>query len=611
MTGLELTALKPLAGLLTKPLGDLYSLATGQARTVIKKWQAAGQLDQIAQQIANVELVRTITSLSPVPLSMFYFPSSVVPGLQHGRNVPKSRVSSLDDLSLNKNVMIAGTVGQGKSVFMRYLCLQELKAGKRIPVFVELREIDETRDLTACIKHKLTLLGFDDLTDEILAFLLSGNALTIFLDGFDEIKREYVIRTQQALQVLLAKYAKTRWVISSRFGSLGQHLNIIPDLQFFSLAPLHADDLEPFLEKLGVEKDHRQELVGAVASSSSKIQEVLTTPLMVTLLNMTFGTSVNIPATLHEFYEEMFTILVSRHDGTKPSYSRQKVTSLTNGELQSCFEHFCYFSKQFGVSLSDEHFATCVRKVLKVTGHSFTVEGFRTDLTDTVCLMMPDGLKTAFIHKSIQEFFGAYFIKHHENQEQVVSLYRGFRGQRLITWQQEVGFLRQVDPIRFAKYMQLPSIDAFLGSIAYKTKAQVKISKASFTTLISSLNVLVASRDAKGEVDWRTLKNANYVTTIDNPRLDFVVHQYLSAIRVYVYPFLNGFSELEAAYAAARASGVQAISLQKYLKLNDEAFQIIYRKTLEFANKMQRERERVGKFVADRDQNYANGLDID
>ncbi|WP_124516057.1 NACHT domain-containing protein [Burkholderia stagnalis] len=368
-----------------KPLEDAYGAATGVVKSLIKKWNVAGVRDSIVQKIEDVELVRTIFRSELVRLSTFYYPSSVFEAEDYKK--PPRLVNKLDEMSESGNVLIFGTVGQGKSMFMRYLSISELREGRRIPIFAELRNVDEKINVIGLVKSTMEMKGFVGIDDEALDFLLGNGGFSIFLDGFDEVKRQYALSTYQEIAKLCIKFPKTRWVISSRPGVMAGSLETIPGMNRLRLMQLREADFDPFLEKLGLEDAHRRKLLGAIHASSSDVKGILTTPLMITLLKETFGVSANIPNNLHDFYEALFHVLAWRHDDIKDMYQRERATSLSNAELQEAFEAFSYLSKEYGVSLTDAQFAGCAKEASKLSGKSFTSEGLKSDLTGVVCLM--------------------------------------------------------------------------------------------------------------------------------------------------------------------------------------------------------------------------------
>jgi hypothetical protein len=387
--------------LLQKPIEDLCQGATGLIKGIGKKWQAAGIADSIVQRVEDLERVRTMFSNEPVALSSFYYPSKVH-SAQHARS-PMS-VNSLTDLNKDGNVLIAGTLGQGKSMFMRHLCVQEAKTASSVPLFIELRGIDGENGIDSLLRNALQLLGFTDIDGTILAFLFLSGRFVVFADGYDEVKREFALQTQHDMTLLMNQYPATRWIVSTRPGSLADHLQTVPNLRHYYLTPLTEDDFSPFLENLKIPAEQRLRLLSEIKGSQTQVKGVLTTPLMLTLLVETFGSGARIPNNLHDFYVSIFIVLVWRHDNLKPMFQRQRATSLSNGDLQDVFEAFAFLTKEFGVSLNDEQFAEASKNAARICNKEFHPEGLKNDLTDAVCLMMRDGLKTAFIHRAFKSF---------------------------------------------------------------------------------------------------------------------------------------------------------------------------------------------------------------
>src|SRR5262249_49668314 len=117
-----------------KPLEDLYEGAKGAVKAKIKCMTAESRIKEIRRCVTDVQKVKTMWRIDKaVKLLTFYYPSKV-----RVDNTPKT-INSIAEISESERFVIQGTVGQGKSIFLRYLCIKELNAAKRIPVFLELR----------------------------------------------------------------------------------------------------------------------------------------------------------------------------------------------------------------------------------------------------------------------------------------------------------------------------------------------------------------------------------------------------------------------------------------------------------------------------------------
>ncbi|WP_454692000.1 NACHT domain-containing protein [Achromobacter aloeverae] len=493
-SGIAIAALK-------QPLEALWRGLTKVALDAQKKWKIDEIEAKLATRVCELDRVRTILSGdAPVPLSSFYYPSRV---RSSSTGTLKNCVRTIDDIEPVGPILLSGTLGQGKSVFMRYLALMEALKGERIPVLIELRGLDAKTTLQSLLLSSLSTIGFSNIDSETLDHLLHQGKLVIFADGFDEVRREWILALRADISTLMSRHPATRWIISSRPGSLSAHLNALPSLHYYSLVPLKEEDHEPFLTKLQIEPEKRNAILNEIKKSSMDIKGVLRTPLMLTLLVATFNQSNGLPTTLHDFYLLLFNVVMWRHDGLKPMYQRERATTLSTQEMQDVFESFCYFSKDFGVSLSDEQFSKCARNSAKYTQKIFSSEGLRADLTENICLMMPDGLKTAFIHKGIQEFFAATFVKNCTVPHFIESFYKRVgTGAKLSTWQQEINFLEKIDRFRYLQHFRLPAIESSLEALGYVPGQHGSPSKANIRKFISNLapTVVQVTNEGKSKI---------------------------------------------------------------------------------------------------------------
>jgi hypothetical protein len=183
---------------------------------------------------------------------------------------------------------------------------------------------------------------------------------------------------------------------------LRQHFADLPYMQQYEISPLTERDYAGFFAKIGTAPETTERLIRSIEKSNAQIKNLLSTPLMLTLLVLTCGQKQDLPDTLPEFYDSLFNLLSSMHDGTKPGFTRQKATNLSNPELETLFRAFSYVSKELigKVSLTHNQFESTLAAALKITDLKCTSEGFRTDITETICLMVKDGVLHCLIYSS-------------------------------------------------------------------------------------------------------------------------------------------------------------------------------------------------------------------
>ena len=120
---------------------------------------------------------------------------------------------------ISRFAIIIGTGGLGKSMMMRHLFLNAIANFddlKRFPVFVPLKDFDETADsLFEYIYSKIGVFD-NNLTKEQFEQMLAYGTCLLLLDGLDEIGVGSVQRFERELETLTDKYSENMFVLSSR-----------------------------------------------------------------------------------------------------------------------------------------------------------------------------------------------------------------------------------------------------------------------------------------------------------------------------------------------------------------------------------------------------------
>lgn len=449
MTGIELTtAVKVMAG----PVTALAKASKNVVNREITKYKNEQLVKKLTQKIAAVEKVKTFWQRDKeVSLSTFYYPSKVL--FEERRPVS---VASLKAFLPEHNYVIEGTVGQGKSIFLRYLCVQELKetGTGRIPVFVELRNVDEN-GLMPSIYRAIENLGLS-IDDALFEFYAESRQLVILLDAFDELGGEYVKGVIRDLDTLSERYPELQLFITSRPDS---HIQGSRHFRVVKLAPLRPSDHPLFFKKIAVVKNDVDKLVKAIQGSSAEVANLLTTPLMLTLFVIVYQAETTIPDELPDFFDALFQTLFTKHDKSKPGLARVHQSGLGERRLQQLFQGFCFASLQMknGNSLTLDAFNKAFDQAVKITGISTEVEPFKYDIVKVSCLMVEEGYLLHFIHKSVLEFFAASFIRD-LHEAHVDKFFKQLLNKVYFMhyWVQVLRFLADLDPYKYAKFYAIP-----------------------------------------------------------------------------------------------------------------------------------------------------------
>lgn len=442
---------------LSAPLKDLYESGKHQFKDKLSKWNNARNIKVLSNKVATYEQVKTIWQREKkVKLSNFYYPSKVI--FETGNT---KLVLSLRDLPCTGGLVIQGTVGQGKSIFLRYLCIQELSihSSQRVPVFFELRKLDANVSLEKALMDTLACLGFD-INDELFEYYAESGKLVIMLDGFDELEESIVNDVVRSLEGWAIKYPKLQFIISCRPGGEIQKSN---HFSVVRLAPLSSEDIKPFMAKIGVKGTTLDNLYKAVEASPNEIRGLLNTPLLLTLLVLVYQSEGIIPNELPEFFKLLFTTVFVKHDRTKPAFNRKLKSGLNDQRLERFFEAFCYavLRRKYTVNLKQEQLKISHEDAIKFSGDSCTLEGFKHDIEKVACLLQEDGLYISFVHKSLLDYYPAAFVKSCTD-EQSLRIYNAITP-HWRQWRHVLGFLEYIDKYRFVKYFAIPTYEKYFS----------------------------------------------------------------------------------------------------------------------------------------------------
>ncbi len=433
---------------LEKVVGDIYDASKGQLRMRFKRWKTKKNISVIYSKIKNIRKVKTI--LQPekaVDLLKFYYPSKLIVGKE------RKVIRDIEDIRFDGNIVIRGTVGQGKSIFFRYLASREMLKGKKVPLFVELRRIQKGEKLLNHLVEEAEVLGLRGIDKDTLLWLAEKGKVVLLLDAFDEVPESERTRITNEIEGLAKKYENMQILVSSRPNS---GIENSPFFQVFELSPMEGLEHEEAISVMA-EENVAGNIIKAIKSSRSPVRKLLNTPLMVALLIIRHRIEQSIPENLIGFYQGLFALLISRHDKIKGGYTRPRRSGLGDSALEDVFNGICFLTRR-------EKKGTFVRRELvqytkksnKMTGHKANPDDVTNDIMDITCLILEDGEECKFIHASVQEYHAACFIK--EQPDSSSYKFYEYALDKWRYWRQELDFLSMIDKYRFCKLFLFPDI---------------------------------------------------------------------------------------------------------------------------------------------------------
>lgn len=321
-------------------------------------------------------------------------------------------VDSVDNiLDISNFVIIQGTGGIGKSTLMKHLFINELEKKDLIPIFIELKDINDLEkgdDIYDIVFNKLDSLG-GNVGKKYLEYALKSGCFLFLLDGYDEIltaQKDYFFKQ---LDVFCDKYPQNYYIISSRPYSEFIEFQRFTVLSTNPLSKIQAMDL---IGKLEFDKDIKERFINALDENLyERHKSFASNPLLLNIMLLTYDNYAEIPEKLHLFYANAFETLYSKHDATKAGYRRELKSELSYDSFKKIFSYFCFITyAQAKTEFSYDELVAFLKKV-SINKLTFNIECYIFDLVNSLCVLYKEGLHYKFAHRSFQEYFTALFLK--------------------------------------------------------------------------------------------------------------------------------------------------------------------------------------------------------
>lgn len=311
--------------------------------------------------------------------------------------------------SKNNSFLLVDGAGMGKSTFSKYVIAKTLFKSEKIPLLLELRNLNPEQELIEHLAKELDFPG-EKFDRELFYKLIALGKFFVILDGFDEIKLEDQNKLAEQIKDLSLKAGKNSLLVTSRPQEALPDLAKSKTLQFTDFTHEQANSLIDRYDKIS-RLNIGERLKKEIPNIPSKFIE---SPMLVSLLYRTFGVNNSIADRVSTFYDEIYHALYKGHDLiNKNGFARQKKSGLDFEDFRKLLRALCHYM-MLGGKVSFQSWSEATSAIEKAVQLSrivpSTVHNFLDDLLVAVPLMQRDGNEYRFYHKTILEYFAAEFI---------------------------------------------------------------------------------------------------------------------------------------------------------------------------------------------------------
>ncbi|MBK7762041.1 MAG: NACHT domain-containing protein [Bacteroidetes bacterium] len=344
------------------------------------------------------------------------------------KNTKNEAVNIIDIIALFEKIRfltIIGTAGSGKSMLMKYIFLETVKTHSKIPIVVELRNLNDFDGTITDYIYKILTKNKLAANEKIIEQLLSEGKYLFLFDGYDEIYSTSKDKITNELEEFIDNFNMNCFILTSRPGANAESLQRFDN---FYVQPLDTKQINEFVH-LQFKNHDNLESVGKIISVINKEKdneytEYLSNPLLLSMFIFTFNSYPELPRSKSKFYWNVFDTLCTKHDAftKKGFWLHERKSKLLNEDFEKILQWFSYISIFSGKYNFDQAFLKSnlilIKDKLKLI---CSIDDLVYDLTVSISILIQDGTEFTFPHKSLQEYFTALLISNlNRNQKEEI-----------------------------------------------------------------------------------------------------------------------------------------------------------------------------------------------
>jgi predicted NACHT family NTPase len=285
--------------------------------------------------------------------------------------IKQKRVEGIEAVRNHSKLMILGKPGAGKTTFLKFLAMSCINGNlftDRVPVFVTLKDFadaENVSNLLSFISRQAEQFGIAETTQVNRGFfdslfnrdanaietLLRMGKMLVLLDGLDEIREKDDERVLREIKEFAQRYSQSQIVVTCRIAAKQYIFEQFTEVE---VADFDEQQIATFARNWFRKKEIKAEDFLAEIEKNNRVQELATSPLLLTLLCLAFEESGSFPANRAELYKEGLDALLRkwdskrgiRRDSVYKDLSVQKKEDMLSQIALTTFEKGDYFVKQ-------------------------------------------------------------------------------------------------------------------------------------------------------------------------------------------------------------------------------------------------------------------------
>ncbi len=394
-----------------------------------------------------------------VPLYRFYVPLDLRSSEAHIRAAGIADILQASPLSI-----VTGSGGSGKSMLVRHLLLDALARKGKVPVFIELRHFNSFDGTLGQLAFRImTACGFTMDEDYVEKALGLGHFL-LFLDGYDEVAPSRRNHARTAILDFVKSNDKNAVVLTSR---PDPELEGWQQFAVLQVCPLTLEAARSLVGKLPFDSEIKTRFLNDLSAGIfAKHEDFLSNPLLLSIMLLSYGQSASIPNKISVFYNQAYEALFERHDVLKDGFRRQRLTPLDIQDYARVYAAFCILAyDKRKLEFTQLEAIEAIEESQAISGVDCNKQDYLTDLIQSVCLMVQEGLSIVYAHRSFQEYFAARFIceAKPDVQEQLIAKYKPTARRDSV-----FAMMYEMRPELIERYYLNPELDRVFDKIGFK-----------------------------------------------------------------------------------------------------------------------------------------------